>query len=304
MKRSIARILGGALVLLCFAVAPALATEATNTTDATGTTAVSVPSTESTITTETPVSTDPTVTLPPTTEPTPTIPAVVPDKPSAAPIPGFPRWVFLRKARAMYIAGVAAHQKVIVYTIDDVKDANAYAVVAGLKKAGITQAMLFVNVSETSTETARMIVANGYTLGSHGMYHVRPRYLTPQQSRDQIPLAAQTLYQMTGIWPMWYRAPFQDYSSYGAVAANGQLVAGQSLNTRDYDGISPNAIVANVVRGYRRGGIIMAHARSNEIAAMPRIKRELSKRGYRFVTLDNALRHYGNPVTSVKKLHR
>lgn len=60
-----------------------------------------------------------------------------------------------------------------------------------------------------------------------------------------------------------------------------------TVNSRDYTGLSPERIVRRVLGSVRPGGIVLMHDGVDAtVRAIPEIVRELRKRGYRFVTLD------------------
>jgi peptidoglycan/xylan/chitin deacetylase (PgdA/CDA1 family) len=219
--------------------------------------------------------------------------------------PSFPVWAARRGAPDMYISGVRAYRKKATITIDDVRTRNATATIAALQRAGIRKATIFVVVSDTTTECVVAIKAAGYEVASHGMWHFRPMNLTPDEASRQISESAMILCQMTGDWPLWYRAPWEDYGgSYRAAALNGQLVAGVSNGSRDHTMIPAWKVARNVIRQRRRGCIILMHAQDNTFNALPTINKDYRRNGYQFVTLTELVRNYGNPTSNPKRLRR
>jgi peptidoglycan/xylan/chitin deacetylase (PgdA/CDA1 family) len=58
------------------------------------------------------------------------------------------------------------------------------------------------------------------------------------------------------------------------------------IDSRDWTGISPARVVANVVNNAGDGKIVLMHmGDSNTIAAVPQIIAQLRARGYTFVTV-------------------
>ena len=86
-------------------------------------------------------------------------------------------------------------------------------------------------------------------------------HYAPKPANEQIMRTARLLKAGTGVWPVWYRSPFNLYHSQGmrSVAAAGMLVAIDSNDPLDYHGYYGKELVDRIDVKLRPGQIILLH---------------------------------------------
>jgi peptidoglycan/xylan/chitin deacetylase (PgdA/CDA1 family) len=213
-------------------------------------------------------------------------------------------WMVERHLPGMQVKGVVTKSRVVAITIDDIRTRNAADTVAALDKAGL-RATLFCIASQTDAESVRLVVASGNELASHSYKHKRLSRLTPDKAQRQIELASMSLWKKGGVWPTWYRPPFQEPGTNRAlIAQDGLLLAGESDNPRDYNGSSAKTISRQVIKKLRYGGVIMLHPTPETLKALPMIEKELAKKHFTAVTMTELTRDYGEPTSHSRDLKK
>jgi peptidoglycan/xylan/chitin deacetylase (PgdA/CDA1 family) len=204
----------------------------------------------------------------------------------------------------MQVKGVITESRVVAITIDDVRTRNAREIVSTLKEANLA-ATLFCVASQTDTMSVNIIAGSGNEIASHSWRHTPLSGLTPALAQRQIELASMSLWEKGGVWPRWYRPPFQESGTNNKlIAQDGLLLAGESDNPRDYTGPSAKTITRRVIKKLRYGGIVMLHPTPETLKALPMIERELAKRHFKAVTMTELARDYGQPTSDSRKLKK
>lgn len=142
---------------------------------------------------------------------------------------------------------------------------------------------------------------DGDLVEDHTWSHPNLSYLTAAAISQQLELAAQTIYQFTGIRPAFFRPP------YGAINATVLAQARQvrlstimwNVDPRDWSLPGSTMIATRVLNTVNNGSIILLHDgggnRAQTIAALPTIILALQARGFHFVTIqqlvDDLLHH-------------
>lgn len=134
-------------------------------------------------------------------------------------------------------------------------------------------------------------VENGFAIGDHTENHARLAGLPPKEQEAELLEQAAELRRQGAPFPRLLRPPFGVYDDTTLKLArrNRMLVVLWTVETADYERPGDEAIVQRVLEEVRPGAIVLLHDgggdRSETVAALPRIIRELRSRGYRLVTI-------------------
>lgn len=140
-------------------------------------------------------------------------------------------------------------------------------------------------------ELIRRETANGFAIGDHTEGHVRMKGLPPAEQRAELRTQAAKLRSLGAPFPRLFRPPFGEYdaNTLKLLRRERMLMVLWTVETGDYEVPGEEAIVQRVLEEVHPGAIILLHDgggdRSETVAALPRIVRELRDRGYRFVTI-------------------
>jgi peptidoglycan-N-acetylglucosamine deacetylase len=135
----------------------------------------------------------------------------------------------------------------------------------------------------------------GLTVGDHTQDHANLTRLSPRDQRGQIVDDARAIGSYGAPYPRLFRPPYGAYDRVTHVLLGRQRMLSVlwSVDSEDYTRPGVEAIVRNVVGAVRPGSIVLMHDgggdRSQTVAAIPRIVRELRRAGYRFVSVPHLL---------------
>lgn len=139
---------------------------------------------------------------------------------------------------------------------------------------------------------ARAVKAGGHVIGNHTWAHPTAPLAPQAEVRDTDAILEKTL----GIEPVLFRPPYGLMKNGLAQVAeqDRQTVVLWSASGADWSKkATSGSIASQILKMARPGGIALLHDgggdRSPTVAALPRIIRELSAQGYRFVTVPELL---------------
>jgi len=142
-------------------------------------------------------------------------------------------------------------------------------------------------------DIARRVRDGGHSIGNHTQSHLRLDVADHSTVRREITQAQETIQRLLGVRPAWFRAPGGRTSMLvNREAARFEMrIAGWTVDPRDWRKPPVSQIVSGVLAATQPGSVILLHdgggVRNNTIEALGPIVRELKKRGYTFVTLDD-----------------
>jgi len=185
-------------------------------------------------------------------------------------------------------------KKVVALTFDDGPwPVSTQRIVRTLQRYNVRATFFMVGGSATRRPAvARQVAAAGMLIGSHSFSHKELNALPRSAVNREVTLGAQRVGQATHQKQLWFRSPYglTDGDVLKAARANKLRIVGWTIDSRDWTRPGTKAIVRNVVTRARPGSIILMHDgggnRAQTAAALPFIIKQLEKRGYRFVTLD------------------
>ena len=188
-------------------------------------------------------------------------------------------------------------EKLLALTFDDGPDpANTPRILKALKQYH-AHATFFVlgGAAKAHPDLVKRIAAEGNCVGSHSYSH--PQSTSPAQAGRELAQTAKLITLATGRRPTCFRPP------YGIVKGNlAHLALSQryavftwTVSSADTRKIGPDAVANNVIHTPSPGDIILMHdgpGHKVTADAVPRILKELTAAGFRFVTLPELLRRW------------
>lgn len=200
------------------------------------------------------------------------------------------------RGTVLHCVPVPVSQRVIALTFDDgpepVYTPQILRVLADNNVKG-TFFMMGSHVSEYPA-LARSVRDAGHALGNHTWSHSQ----TPSDPASEVTRTVAVMQSVLGVTPILFRPPFGNLNNGVAAQALAQRDAVVMWSSDPNDWATPGAdiIASRVVSQATSGGIILLHDgggdRSQTVAALPTIIRELKARGYRFVTMPELLALY------------
>jgi len=193
------------------------------------------------------------------------------------------------------IASTARKGRFVALTFDDGPHPTWTPQVLDLLKKHDVQAT-FCLVGENVTRypaLVRRIAAEGHRLCDHTVYHNKLSEASDQHVRDEILGGLAAIHKVVPNAPVpYYRAPYGAWSAYQVETARqaGMKSLAWSVDTRDWSRPGVPTIIATVNRELKPGGVILMHdgisggqsERSQSVAALRRLLRDLPRQGYRF----------------------
>jgi peptidoglycan-N-acetylglucosamine deacetylase len=145
-----------------------------------------------------------------------------------------------------------------------------------------------------ASSTAK-IVADGDPIGDHTETHPAMSGLSRRAQRRQLLAEAGAIGNEGAPFPRMYRPPYGlwNKATLSLLHHYRMLMVLWSVDTDDWERPGVKAIVHNALQGAKPGAIILLHDaggdRTQTVAALPRIIRDLRRRGYRLVTVPRLL---------------
>lgn len=193
---------------------------------------------------------------------------------------------------------VAKHEqapgKLVALTFDDGPWPGQTDAILRVLEAESVRATFFMvgNQVRRHPEIARRVVEAGHAIGNHTQSHARLDRVNPETIRREITDAQTAIQEVTGVRPRWFRPPGGRMTPKVAVeAARFEMqVVMWTLDSRDWERPPVSRLIEEVLAGAHPDAIVLLHDgggdRTATIEALGPIIRELKKRGYVFVTLD------------------
>lgn len=189
-----------------------------------------------------------------------------------------------------------SRRKLIALTFDDGPWPTTTAqILAILKKNNIKATFFMVGQPlQHYPQLAQQVVAEGHAIGNHTWHHWYQQ-MSPATAASEIERTTALLYKITGFKTHLFRPP-------GGLLHNGlanhakqqkYLIALWSADSKDYSRPSVPALIHNILKDARPGGMLLLHDgggdRSRTVQALPEIIADLQSQGYQFVTVPELL---------------
>ena len=207
------------------------------------------------------------------------------------------RTVFAKSNKKLPVYSVDnADEKTIAISFDAAWGADKTKKIVDLLKERNLKATFFLVGFwvDAYKEEVAYIADNGMEIGNHSKNHLHMNSLDAAKTKEEIEYVNQAVRNLTGVSPVVFRAPFGEYDDQliSCVEDLGMLPIQWDVDSLDWKGISGNEIVKRVVSKVKSGSIILCHNNSDHILdALPTILDELTKKGYKFVTVGELVYH-------------
>lgn len=195
-------------------------------------------------------------------------------------------------------------EKVVALTFDDGPHPTFTPEILAILKQKQVKATFFMigKEMEKYPEVVRQVVRQGHVIGNHTYTH--PSNIeadTQGQVRRELEQCEKVIERMTGKRSHLFRPPkgLMDGAVFNTATEEGYRVILWTVCADHHDAPTPELMARRVLKHIRPGGIILVHdgtsnSRKKDVAATPLIIDELTKLGYRFVTVPELLRYSDN----------
>ncbi|MCZ2258923.1 polysaccharide deacetylase family protein [Sporosarcina sp. G11-34] len=184
-----------------------------------------------------------------------------------------------------------ANPKAVLLTIDDAPDKRALDMAKTLKKLD-APAIFFVNGHFIDTDEEKAILKEiydmGFTIGNHTKTHANLKQLDEEQQKEEISFVSNTVEEVTGERPKFFRAPFgvnTDFSK-ALVEEDGMLLMnwsyGYDWEKQYMDAAALTSIMVNTEL-LRNGSNLLMHDREWTADALKDIVEGLRAKGYEMI---------------------
>ncbi|HHV71986.1 MAG TPA: polysaccharide deacetylase family protein [Clostridia bacterium] len=201
--------------------------------------------------------------------------------------------------KMVYLSGSKRTNK-IALTFDDAPD-NVYTPqILDILKQYNVKATFFVigKTAQNYPDIMKRIVEEGHVIGNHSFNHANIAKLSPAEFAQDLDLAEQTIFNLTGIKTAFYRSPYGVLSDeiVKILDDKGYKIVAWSVDSLDWKGLTAEQVEANIFSNVTKGSIILQHSAggpeedlSGTVKALPKIIEKLQQQGYQFVTVDKLL---------------
>ncbi|MFI0417758.1 polysaccharide deacetylase family protein [Spongiactinospora sp. 9N601] len=184
--------------------------------------------------------------------------------------------------------------KCIALTFDDGPGPHTARLLDTLKKNGVRVTFFLVGEQvERRPSVVRRMAREGHEIANHTYSHPRLTELGVDEIVSEIKRGKAAIRKVTKRQPEMLRPPYglTDERVEALAGAQGQAVMLWSSSSRDWELRRSDLIVKRALKLARRDGIMLLHdIVPGTVRAMPKLLKELRKRGYTVVTVSEARR--------------
>ena len=199
---------------------------------------------------------------------------------------------------------VRAKKKKVALTFDDGPSPEwTPQILDALKKANIKATFFMIGHHvKKYPDIAKRVAQEGHTIGNHTYAHSVILYYTPEEIEEEIKYTEMIIKEATGHKTKFFRPPkaWMRSNTKARVKSMGYEVILWSLNSKDWVEFNHRYIVKLLSHRVKNGDILLFHDsgnvfsaeggdRSQTVAAIPLLVRELHKKGFEFVTVEELL---------------
>ncbi|MDP4179927.1 MAG: glycosyltransferase [Bacillota bacterium] len=195
-------------------------------------------------------------------------------------------------------------QKKIALTFDDGPN-NVYTpkILDILKKNNIKASFFLIGKNAwDNPDIVKRMYKEGHNIGNHTYSHPDLPQYSRLKTRLELNMTNDIIEILTGHTTMLFRQPYNvdwDLSSeseasvFKEIEKMGYAIVGSNVDSKDWEGHSPEAIRAKINKDLGKGNIILLHDDStnmkNMITALPLIINDLKAKGYSFETVSDLM---------------
>jgi peptidoglycan/xylan/chitin deacetylase (PgdA/CDA1 family) len=195
-----------------------------------------------------------------------------------------------------YVRIAGAQHREIALTFDDGPGPYTPELLGVLTRLHVPATFFEVGVEERYFHAGTSaILAAGDVIGDHTQLHAPMSHLTAREQEAEIVQQTSAIGVYGAPFPRLFRPPYGMWNNttVALLRKYRMLMVLWTVDTNDWREPGVEAIVDSAVMGARPGAIILMHDaggdRSETIAALPTIVRQLRARGYKLVTVPRLL---------------
>lgn len=196
---------------------------------------------------------------------------------------------------SLFINGFTKEKK-IALTFDDGPDRTITPKILDILNENNVKASFFFigNQIDSVSNIVKIADAEGHLVLNHSFTHPQLTKKSDSEIQNELLNTENKIFQLIGKRPAIIRPPYGDLSqeTVTSITQNNYKMVQWSIDTLDWSQMEKDNIVKNAVGNARPGDIILMHSNSNKtptVEALPVIIKELTDKGYEFVTLDKLL---------------
>ena len=186
-------------------------------------------------------------------------------------------------------AGNAVH-----LTFDDGPHPTATSIVLNILKQFNLKSTFFLlgRQVEQFPELARLIAADGHTIGNHSFSHGNLVFRREGFVRREVTTTNELIFQTCGVKPKLFRPPFGffDLRTLNIVESLEMRLVHWSNDSRDFESRTTEENIVNLIRRIDKGSIVLLHDNDSTAGKigtiLPTMIRGLLNRGLNFSSLD------------------
>ncbi|RVU01866.1 glycosyltransferase [Mucilaginibacter limnophilus] len=196
--------------------------------------------------------------------------------------------------------------KKVVLTFDDGPDPNYTPRILDILKEENVPATFFVvgSMVEKNIPILKRIYDEGYEIGNHTYLHPDISQVSLQRVNLELNATRKLIESITGRSTILFRPPFNADAEPQTIAEvipveesrkQSYINIGESIDPWDWQpGVTADSIYERTIRLADKGSMILLHdaggdTREPTVQALPRIIKELKRRGYKFTTIADVL---------------
>lgn len=144
----------------------------------------------------------------------------------------------------------------------------------------------------------RRMMNEGHEVANHSYSHPRLDGMTEDEIRTELARCDRAVFEATGARTNLFRPPGMRYDGTVLRAAQslGYVTVHWNVAAQDFKPQPAQIIADKVLSTVRPGSVVLLHGHPDTLAALPTIVEELSRQGYRFVTVSQMLGRLERPV--------
>jgi peptidoglycan-N-acetylglucosamine deacetylase len=211
--------------------------------------------------------------------------------------------IFLFNATTLANTGIMkiplTAQKVVALTFDDGPHKKYTQEILDILHAYDAKATFFImgGNAKLYPDLVKKEYAAGHEVANHSYTHPNMTHLSDVTIQKELTKCSETINKAVNVYPIVFRPPYGSTSRHVNEVINnmGFKVVTWSYMINDYDvnKMTPEIISSSVIKNTRPGAIIVMHDgngnREKTVKALPVILKNLSDRGYKFVTVAELL---------------
>lgn len=160
----------------------------------------------------------------------------------------------------------------------------------GLKERDVKASFFLLGKSlEGNEELVRQMCREGHLIGNHTFNHVQLDKASIGKVREEIITTNNRIYEITGVYPVYMRPPYGAWKKDMEFCVE-MIPVFWTIDTLDWKTKDVSSIMEIVQKNVKNGSILLMHDEyKSTVEAALMIVDELTKKGFKFVTVDRLI---------------